>query len=187
MDHPITQGNDAGRPQRQPAQTSSRPGTAPSHLEHIPGWGSDLDRAQRPGVPMERIPPRLAGEHDQAPPQQPADVEVLHSLERPGLTPVFGTTVPPSGLSGRLRRVAFGYSESDLRHWLLLLMADRINMVEGVWSDLVRGRIPNLYKEMGGPAELRHNPRGAARKAMAAGVVLGVVGYALWRRRSRHR
>ncbi len=40
-------------------------------------------------------------------PQQHSGVKVLHSLERPGLTPVYGTTVPPSGLSGRLRSLAF--------------------------------------------------------------------------------
>lgn len=34
------------------------------------------------------------------------------------------------------RRAAFGYSESDLRLWLTLLLADRANMVEGLASDL---------------------------------------------------
>jgi hypothetical protein len=46
----------------------------------------------------------------------------LHSIERPGLTPVFGTTVPTSGVSGAMREMAFRFSESDLRHWLLLLL-----------------------------------------------------------------
>ena len=34
------------------------------------------------------------------------------------------------------RRAAFGYSESDLRLWLTLLLADRANMVDGLASDL---------------------------------------------------
>ncbi len=28
-------------------------------LQHIQGWGADLDRKNRPGVPMERTPPRF--------------------------------------------------------------------------------------------------------------------------------
>jgi hypothetical protein len=97
---------------------------------HVPGWGADLDPAQRPAVPMERTPPRLDGLHWGVPPQQPATVEVLHSIERPGITPVFGSSVPPRGLSGWLRRRAFRRSESDVRHWMTLLLADRIGVIE---------------------------------------------------------
>jgi hypothetical protein len=151
---------------------------------HIQGWGADLDRAQRPAVPMERMPARLDGVPQ--PQQQPLTVEVLHSNERPGMTPVYGSTVPPSGLSGSMRRLAFKFSENDVRHWLTLLAADRVQVVEGVLSDLAHGHVPNIYAEMGGPAELRHNPAGAARKALVVGAVLGV-GYVLWRRRGRRR
>lgn len=104
----------------------------------IPGWGADLDRKNRPAVPMERTPPRLEGVHWDEPEQQPQHMEVLHSIERPNITPVFGATVPPSGLSGVLRRRAFTYSENDLRHWMTLLMADRVNVVEGVVDDMRR-------------------------------------------------
>lgn len=104
----------------------------------IPGWGADLDRRNRPAVPMERTPPRLEGVHWDEPEQQPQHIEVLHSIERPGITPVFGATVPPSGLSGVLRRRAFGYSENDARHWMTLLMADRVNVVEGIVDDMRR-------------------------------------------------
>ena len=93
-------------------------------------------------------------------PQQHSDVKVLHSIERPGLTPVFGTTVPPSGLSGRLRTLAFRFSEGDLRHWTLLLLADRLNVGEGLVSDIASGHLPNLFAEMGLATEWRHN-RGA--------------------------
>ena len=65
--------------------------------------------------------------------QQAQTVEILQSIERPSITPIFGTPQPPSGMSGMLRRAAFRYSESDLRHWLMLLFADRVNMVEG-WA-----------------------------------------------------
>lgn len=152
----------------------------PGKYAHIPGWGADLDPANRPGYPMERMPPRLQGVHWDQPAQQPQTVEVLHSIERPSITPVFGTTLPPSGLSGRLRRVAFGYSESDLRHWLLLLLADRINMVEGLGEDLKNGHIPNVFAEMGAKAEFRHNRAAAVQKVVIASAVVGLV--LLWRR-----
>jgi hypothetical protein len=167
-------------------QDGSRRASTPPSQAHVAGWGVDLDRTQRPGVPMERRPPRL----EAAPPVTPMQaqqVEVLHSIERSGLTPVFGTTCPPRGISGALRRRAFRYSESDLRHWLMLLAADRIDMVEGIASDLARGHVPNLYREMGGPAELRHNPRGAARKALVLLTVAGVAWWALKRRSSKAR
>jgi hypothetical protein len=87
---------------------------------------------------MERTPPRLEGVHWDRPEQQPRTVEVLHSIERPGITPVFGTSVPPSALSGWIRRLAFRRSESDMRHWMLLLLADRVNVVEGLADDVRR-------------------------------------------------
>jgi hypothetical protein len=103
---------------------------------NIPGWGADLDRANRPAVPMEHAaPPRLPGVPPARPAQQQETVEILHSIERPNITLVFGTSVPPSGLSGVIRRRAFRRSESDLRHWMLLLMADRVNVVEGMLQD----------------------------------------------------
>jgi hypothetical protein len=149
---------------------------------HIRGWGSDLPRARRPAVPMEHRPPRLEV-LPEPPSQQPVEVEILHSTERPGITPLFGTPLPPKGLSGILRRRAFHHSENDLRHWLMLLAADRVDMVEGLVADLRHGHVPRLYAETGGRAELRHNPAGAARKAAALLAVAGVACW-LWSRRS---
>jgi hypothetical protein len=151
----------------------------------VQGWGADLDPAMRPAVPMERTPPRLHNVHWDEPEHQPRTVKVFHSTERPGLTPVFGTSVPPSGPSGLLRAVAFRYSENDLRHWLMLLFADRVNVVEGVLQDLAHGHVPNVFKEMGGPAEWRYNRAGFVRKALVASAVVGVVVY--WARRRRDR
>jgi hypothetical protein len=158
----------------------------PARYAHIPGWGADRDKKNRPGVPMERTPPRLEGVHWDMPPQQESDVEVLHSTERAGLTPVFGTTLPPRGLSGMLRRFGFGYSENDLRRWLILLAADRVDMVEGLLADVGTGHLPRVYSEMGGRAELRHNPAGAARKAATLAVLAGAA-YWIWSSRRRRR
>lgn len=151
----------------------------------IHGWGADLDPAVRPAVPMERTPPRFVNVHWDEVEQQPPTVKVFHSTERPGLTPVYGTTVPPSGVSGLLRSGAFRYSENDIRHWLMLLFADRVNVVEGILDDLAHGHVPNLFKEMGGPAEWRYNRAGFYRKAAIAGAVAGVLLY-LNSRRRRH-
>lgn len=152
----------------------------------IPGWGADLDHANRPAVPMERTPPRLANVHWDAPEQQVARVKIHHSVERPGITPVFGTSTPPSGLSGKMRDLAFRYSESDLRHWMILLAADRVNVGEGLLHDLASGHVPNIFAEMGGPAEWRYNKAGFVRKALVVSAVAGLAVYLLRRRSARH-
>lgn len=157
---------------------------SPADRDSIPGWGADLDRHNRPAVPMERKPPRLPDAHVHEPVQQQSNIEVLHSIERPGITPLFGTSTPPAGLSGMIRRMAFKRSENDMRHWLLLLLADRVNMVEGIGQDLARGKVPNVLGEMGIRAEWRYNKAGLARKVAVTGAVAGL-GWYLLRRRQR--
>ena len=115
----------------------------------ILGWGADLDRAHRPAVPMERMPPRLDNPPLGPPTQQMQYVEVLHSIERPGITPVFGSTLPPRGLSGWMRRRAFRRSESDIRHWMMLLAADRINVVEAMFRDVRKSRATQAIAVVG--------------------------------------
>jgi hypothetical protein len=151
---------------------------------HIQGWGADVDPANRPGYPMERTPPRLDNVHWDAPSQQQPRVKVFHSVERPGITPVFGTSTPPTGLSGMMRSVAFRFSENDLRHWLILLAADRVNVGEGVLSDLAHGHLPNVFHEMGLRAEWRYNRAGLVKKAVVASALLGAAIYLMRRRRN---
>jgi hypothetical protein len=159
--------------------------TEQPRLTHIEGWGADLEHANRPAYPKERMPARLTGIHWSQPQRQPQTVKVFHSNERPNMTPVFGTTVPPKGLSGGLRSIAFKFTENDLRHWLLLLFADRVNMVEGIFEDLGRGHIPNLYEEMGLKSEFKYNRPAAIRKVVIAGAAVGLGIYLLRRRKSR--
>jgi hypothetical protein len=124
----------------------------------IKGWGVDADPENDPTYPMKN---RNDGEHAgyswERPPQQPITVEVLHSNERPDVTSVFGTSTPPAGLSGVIRRVAFRYSESSYGHWLPLMLADRVSVAEGILGDLGHGHVPNLFAERGWKAEWRHN------------------------------
>ena len=153
-------------------------------LSHIQGWGADLDHKNRPAIPMERTPPRFIHAHEGKLPQQPETVEILTSTERPGITPIFGTKQPPKGLSGMMRRLAFRWAENDMRHWLILLAADRVNVVEGIGEDLANGKVPNVLAEMGIKAEWEHNRSGLVKKAVIAGAVLGTAVY-LMRRRDR--
>ena len=103
--------------------------------------------------------------------------------ESTGMTPVFGTSVPPSGLSGKMRALAFRYSENDIRHWLILLAADRVNVGEGLLEDLAHGHVPNVFREMGMASEWRHNRAGFIGKAAIAGAVTALAVYLLRRRR----
>ena len=109
---------------------------------HIKGWGVDADPKNDPTYPMKR---RVEGEHAgyswERPPQQPVNVEILHSNERPNVSAVFGTATPPAGLSGMIRRLAFRYSESSYGHWLPLMLADRVGVVEGIVADLAHGHV----------------------------------------------
>jgi hypothetical protein len=153
-----------------------------AELANIQGWGADLDRKNRPAVPMERTPPRLPGARLDRIEQQRQNIEVFVSPERPGITPIFGTSTPPSGLSGRIRRFAYKLTENDIRHWLLLLFADRVNVIEGIGQDLSRGKVPNILGEMGIKAEWEHNRAGLVRKAAVATAIAGVAWYLLQRR-----
>jgi hypothetical protein len=136
----------------------------------VPGWGVDADPRNDPTFPYRD----RAGEHGRAP-QQASDVEILQSIEHVRRPAVFGTSTPPSGASGMIRRAAFRWSESNWLHWLMLMGADRINVVEGLARDLGRGKIPNILAEMGARAEWSHNKKGFAIKtALVLGAALGV-------------
>jgi len=143
----------------------------PGDYSHINGWGIDADPRNEPTYPMKHY---TGDDHQrinwERPPLQPATVEVLHSNERPSLTAVFGTSSPPSGLSGAIRRYAFTFSESEYGHWLPLLLADRINVVEGIVDDLKRGHIPNIFAEKGWKADWKYN-----RKGLVQNVLVGIV------------
>ena len=131
----------------------------------VAGWGVDVDPANNPTYPMRHVEnQRTRGFTWERPQLQEPQVEILRSIEHDRLPAVVGTSTPPSGLSGAIRRAAFRRSESDWWHWLMLMGADRINVVEGVVEDLAHGRIPNIPAEMGVGAEWRHNKKGLATK-----------------------
>lgn len=141
----------------------------------VPGWGVDADPQNDPTYPMRDIAADDSrGMSWARPPQQQAHVEILTSIERNNLPAVFGTATPPRGVSGMIRRQAFRYSESQWAHWLMLMAADRVNVVEGVVDDLARDRVPNVPAEMGARAELAHNRSGLAGKLALTGAAIGL-------------
>ena len=96
----------------------------------IPGWGADLDPKDRPSFPRERFDPAATGAHWSFPERQRETYPRERSIEHAYVTPVFGTSCPPRGVSGVIRRYAYRYSEARAAHWLLLLGADRVDALE---------------------------------------------------------
>ena len=141
------------------AYTADKPTLPESYDElraRIPGWGADLDRADRPSVPKERAP-SLNGAHWDFPERQPESWPRERSIEHAFLTPVFGTSCPPKGLSGVMRKVAYKrYSEAKAAHWLLLLAADRVDALESTLASFATLRPDNPVTESGVLSELSH-------------------------------
>ncbi len=119
----------------------------------------DAAPERRPGVPMENDPPhKMPTAHWDKPEQQPLTVPILMHGGRKELPPVFGTAVPPRLLSGALRKFAYAYPDHWARHWLTMLLADRVD----IWE--------HRLQRFGGPALVAVAAAGgllAARRARA--------------------
>ena len=157
----------------------------------IPGWGADLDPADRPSYPKLQYPADT-GAHWDFPERQPGSAGREHSIEHAFVTPVFGTAQPLHGLSGAIRRYAYArFSEGRLAHWLLLIVGDRVDAwgshlrsfaslrpdvpATGLRSEVTRGGL----RSRRGRSDARHqllDPVVVAGPwiAGAAGAVLGV-------------
>jgi hypothetical protein len=103
-----------------------------------PDAGIDLDPARRPGVPKERAPKpwpntRYPPARMRAEPSVP-----MHGRPNKPMPPVYGTAVPPAGLSGALRRSAYARPDHVASHWLMLLFADRVDS----WGTRARKLLP---------------------------------------------
>jgi hypothetical protein len=140
--------------------TAEKPPLARSSEElrrTIHGWGVDLDPKDRPAVPKERFDPEGTGAHWHFPERQPERWPRERSPEHKFLTPVFGTVCPPKGLSGMIRRYAYRYSEGQLTHWLLLVGADRVDVLESRVTGLLRGHPDNPITEAGLQSEWKRH------------------------------
>src|SRR4051794_2747509 len=121
--------------------TAERPPNAESSEQlraRIPGWGADLDPANRPSTPREDDAHHRASAPWELPDRQIAIRPRERSIEHDDLTPVFGTSCPTRGLSGIMRRLAYRrYSEARAAHWLLLLLSDRVDATESRFTAIV--------------------------------------------------
>ncbi len=124
----------------------------------IPGWGADLDPKDRPSVPRERFDAESRGAHWDFPERQPEKWPRERSIEHKFLTPVFGTSCPPKGVSGRMRKYAYDrFSEARAAHWLILVAADRVDAVESHLRSFMTLRPDNPITETGIRSELSHH------------------------------
>lgn len=107
--------------------SSTQPPTPGSKSE---GAGIDLDPARRPGVPKERTPEPWP--NTRFPPERMRAQPSVAKHDRPGkpMPPVYGTAVPPRGVSGAIRKAAYAYPDHVMRHWTMLLFADRVDSWE---------------------------------------------------------
>jgi len=191
------------------AYTREKPHTTPSSDElrrTIPGWGADLDPADRPSHLKEVA--AETGAHRDFPERQPEIAPREKSTEHKFLTPVFGTAQPLRGLSGVIRRYAYTFSEGRLAHWLLLIAGDRVDVLESRVTAAVTGRPDNVISETGvmsefknhayrtrfgqHRADLKHQPLdlimwAAPYVAIAGGVYVAANAFSRPRRRPRRR
>ncbi len=139
------------------AYTREKPRTAPDTetlRRTIPGWGVDLDPANRPSSHRETM--AETGAHWDFPERQPERVPREKSTEHKFLTPVFGTAQPLRGISGAIRRYAYTFSEGQTAHWLLLICGDRVDVLESRIEAVLAGRPDNVIAETGVLREFRN-------------------------------
>jgi hypothetical protein len=185
-------------PSRGPA-----PVETPDQLRaRIPGWGVDLDPADRPAFPRERLDPGASGARWDFPDRQPEVVPRERSIEHGMLPPVFGTAQPLHGVSGAVRRYAYRrFGEGRAAHWLLLIGADRLESTGAHLRSLATLRPDNPVTETGVLSEARGHGVSSRLRSRAdvahqwldpvvvAGpwVAAGALGWAALRAVRRHR
>jgi hypothetical protein len=142
------------------AYTAQKPPIAetPDQLRaRIPGWGADLDPLNRPSARRLQWQ-EDTGAHWDFPERQPEKWPRERSVEHKSLTPVFGTACPPKGLSGAIRKLSYArYSEAQAAHWLLLVLADRVDAWESHLTSFLTLRPDNPITQTGVLSEFTHH------------------------------
>lgn len=151
--------------------------TVPNDYKQVPGWGVDLDPKNRPMFPMELESDVMTARGDVKDWQVPHE-KVHMSIEHPNLTPVFGVSCPPRGLSGLLRDYAYKYSEGTNRHWMTLVLADRVDVIESMIVDALRGHPDRYIKERAWGQKLKHRDDMSQRHRYL-GLAVGIAGAAV--------
>ena len=148
--------------------------TVPSDYRSIKGWGVDLDPKDRPMFPME-LPSDVMDVRGDVETWQVPSMDVYVSIEHPNRTPVFGETCPPKGLSGALRKYAYRYGEGTNRHWMTLILADRIDILESLVGGVLRGRPDRYIQEKGWKANLEYDSERGPNYIAVGAVLLGAI------------
>lgn len=117
-------------------------------------WGADLRPEDRPGVPRDSAPHPLAGTHWTEPPQQPVTEPILLRAGLDCPTPVFSTALPPKGIAGAMRAMAYRVPDHLKRHWALLLFADRVEALVNL-PNWVANRNALVAKPAAEPTQLQ--------------------------------
>ena len=147
----------------------------PGDFRKINGWGADLDPAVRPSYPRE-YPSEVKTPRGEVKHWQKPTTKILVTNEQPGITPVFGTSCPLHGLSGRLREFAYQYGEGTNRRWMTLMFADRVDVMEHLIMDALRGKPDRYIKEKAWGTKLKYSSPQQRRQWMAVGgIVLAAV------------
>jgi hypothetical protein len=122
-------------------------------------WGVDLDLARRPGVPGHRDPEPMLNARFPPEPQHGESAALMHGRPNKTMPPVFSTAVPPRGLSGAIRRLAYSRPDHYPSHWLLKLLGDRVDS----WEYRARKFLP-LALPLAGLAFLFSSGKSEARR-----------------------
>ena len=146
----------------------------PADIRRIPGWGADLDPANRPAVPRELPSTVMTARGDVKHWQEPRTKKLVTN-EQPGITPVFGETCPLRGLSGMLREYAYQYGEGTNRRWMTLILADRVNIAESMIWDALRGKPDRYLHEKQWGTKLRHSPETRRNTLLFGGLLISAV------------
>lgn len=161
-----------------PAPTHSR-NSVPADYKSIDGWGADLDPANRPAYPKE-LPSNVKTVRGDVRDKQVPKHRIHMSNEHPDLAPAFGTSCPPRGLSGLLRDYAYEFGEATNRHWLTLVLADRVDMVEHLISDALMGKPDRWIKEKAWGTRLSHASADQKKNYMLVGAVaMAAIGFGI--------
>lgn len=160
----------------------------PADVKTINGWGVDLDPANRPMFPRE-LPSNVTTVRGDVGARQVPTAKVHVSVEQPDLTPVFGNSCPPHGLSGMLRDYAYQFGEASNRHWMTLILADRVDMVEHLIGDAMRGNPDHYFAQKAWGTRLTQDPQRTRQLLTLGAIALGAVAVGVavsqWRERER--
>jgi len=158
------------------AYTAEKPPIAePSDVlrARIPGWGVDLDPSVRPSVPRLQFDVGHTGAHWEMPDRQKENWPRERSIEHAFLTPVFGTSCPLHGVSGRMRRFSYDrFSEGRAAHWLILIAADRVDAFGAHLKSLLSLHPDNPITQTGVLSELRYHGVTSRTRKKRADVLL---------------